>query len=110
MDDKRHQEVFDPLPAELVLGEAPILKEPRLIHDWVLWLEQRPKDRGRTTAVIRPWGRGDLSAQELTLAPINLRSRVHDYGGGPLSAASEGDFLFLAWIDDCDRCLWSQSF
>ena len=38
------------LDAEKVYGEAPIFKEPRLIGDWVLWLEQRPNEKGRTTA------------------------------------------------------------
>ena len=30
------------LDAEKVYGEAPIFKEPRIIGDWILWLEQRP--------------------------------------------------------------------
>ena len=98
-----------PLPASLALGEASTLKEPRLIGQWVLWLEQRPHEGGRTTAVIRPWGLNEVSPQELTPAPINLRSRVHSYGGGALSSYYDGDFLLLAWIDDCDGCLWKQS-
>ena len=48
------------LDAEKVYGEAPIFKEPRIIGDWVLWLEQRPNEKGRTTALIRPWGQKRL--------------------------------------------------
>ncbi len=48
-----------PLSAKCALGQTPTLKEPRLIDDWVLWLEQRPQEHGRTTALIRPWGQSD---------------------------------------------------
>ena len=98
-----------PLAARIALGRSPVLREPRLIGDWVLWLEQRPQDKGRTTALIRRWGADPQAMQELTPAPINLRSRVHDYGGGVLAASSDGDQLLLVWIDDQDGCLWSQS-
>ena len=29
------------------------LKEPKVIHDWVFWLEQRPHEGGRTTLLIK---------------------------------------------------------
>ena len=96
------------LSAKVALGRNPGLKEPRLLGDWVLWLEQRPLERGRITALLRPWACPDLPGQELTPSPINLRTRVHDYGGGPLSATCEGDLLCLAWIDDEDGCLWTR--
>ena len=98
-----------PLSAKVVLGEITVLKEPRLFGDWVLWLEQRPSENGRTTALIRPWGRSDITAQELTPAPTNLRTKVHTYGGAPLATYFEKDKLFAAWIDDTDGSLWSQS-
>ena len=97
------------LTAEIALGEAPRLSEPRLIDQWVLWLEQIPNQGGRTSAFLRPWGDNEVAPQELTPAPINLRSRVHSYGGGVLSTYLDGDLLLLAWIDDCDGCLWTQS-
>ncbi|MFL0736367.1 MAG: peptidase S9, partial [Prochlorococcus sp.] len=113
MDNKRHNhqnssKPVQPLSAELALGRTPAFKEPRLIGDWVLWLEQRPHEQGRTTALIRPWGQPDRPAQELTPAPVNLRSRVHDYGGGVIATAFQGDQLLLAWIDAADGGLWFQ--
>ena len=98
-----------PLSARTALGRSPALKEPRLLGDWVLWLEQRPQEKGRTTALIRPWGQPDIAPQELTPAPTNLRCRIHEYGGGPLAAAASGDQLQLIWVDDNDRCLWQQT-
>ena len=98
-----------PLTASLALGEVPAIKEPRLIDQWVLWLEQRPNEGGRTSVFLRPWGNKEVAPQELTPSPINLRSRVHGYGGGVLSSYLDGDLLLLAWIDDCDGCLWTQA-
>ncbi len=98
-----------PLAAEVVLGEVPILKEPRLLNKWVVWLEQRPNEGGRTTVLIRPWGCSQFPGQELTPAPIDVRTRVHSYGGGALATFAEGDELLFAWIDDSDSCLWTQS-
>lgn len=45
-----------PLPATTALGRNPVLRAPQLLGDWVLWLEQRPQEKGRTTALIRRWG------------------------------------------------------
>ena len=73
------------LDAEKVYGEAPIFKEPRIIGKWVLWLEQRPNEQGRTTALIRPWGQNKLLPQELTPYPSDLRTKIHGYGGAPLT-------------------------
>ena len=98
-----------PLSAEIALGKMNMLKEPRLINNWVLWLEQRPHENGRTTALIRPWRNSELPPQELTPAPINLRTRVHGYGGAPIAIASQGEKLVISWIDDQDGSLWLRS-
>ncbi len=88
-----------PLAAALVVGRTPSLKEPQLRAGRLLWLEQRPQERGRSTLMQRA---ADGSAIELTPAPWNLRSRVHTYGGGAY-AVGETDLVF---VDDGDRCLW----
>mgnify|MGYP000305805026 FL=1 len=98
-----------PLSAQHAVGRLPGLKEPALVHGpdatlWLIWLEQRPQERGRTTALIRRFGDSDTTPTELTPAPRNLRSRVHDYGGGVLATAVEQDRLVLAWI--VSGCLW----
>lgn len=72
------------LPAELVLGATPVLKEPRLQGGRLFWLEQRPAERGRTTLRMR--GR---QGEELDLTPeLDLRSRLHGYGGGVYCVAA----------------------
>ena len=97
------------LEAEKVYGEAPILKEPQIIGNWVLWLEQRPNENGRTTALIRPWKNTDIAPLELTPYPIDLRTKFHGYGGAPLTAIQQGTDLLLTWIDNSDQALWMKS-
>ena len=97
------------LDAEKVYGEAPIFKEPRIIGDWILWLEQRPNEKGRTTALIRPWGQKDVLPQELTPYPSDLRTKIHGYGGAPLTATLDGSDLILTWVDNKENSLWMRT-
>ena len=97
------------LEAEKVYGEAPIFKEPRIIGNWVIWLEQRPTESGRTTALIKPWKNKDIAPQELTPYPIDLRTKFHGYGGAPLVAKQKGSDLLLTWIDNSNQCLWTRT-
>ncbi|MBE67907.1 MAG: peptidase S9 [Cyanobium sp. SAT1300] len=100
-----------PLSAQTAVGRLPGLKEPQLVQGpdnvlWLIWLEQRPAEKGRTTAIMRRFGEPTSPQIELTPAPINLRSRVHDYGGGVLSTATDDEHLHLVWINA--GCLWHQ--
>ncbi len=101
--------VFKKVPASLAVGKTPSLKEPHLIGNWILWLEQRPDEGGRTTVLFRPWNRNDLKPQELTPAPRNLRSNVHGYGGGLIATIAEENNLILAWSETPDGSVWTQT-
>jgi ESS family glutamate:Na+ symporter len=89
-----------PLPATVALGRAPVVKEPRLQAGRLFWLEQRPQERGRTTLMMR--GEGEAVPRDLTPGCRNLRSRVHEYGGGTYAVAGNT----VVFVDDGDRCLW----
>ena len=55
----------------------------------VYWLESRPEEAGRTVLISRQGGEN----RELTPAPFNIRSRVHEYGGGAFTASAERIFF-----------------
>ena len=99
-----------PLPAELVVGQTPALKEPRLLNGWLHWLEQRPHEQGRTTLMRRRRSGLDqpaAAAEELTPGHWNLRGRVHEYGGGACALGTGADGRTVAvFVHDGDRCLW----
>jgi len=87
-----------PLAAAVAVAASPSLREPRLEGGRLFWLEQRPAEQGRTTLLLRAREGPPL---ELT-AGRNLRSRVHDYGGGCYAVAGPT----VVFIDDGDRQLW----
>ena len=91
------------LSAAAAVGRTPAYKEPLLNGGRLFWLEQRPHERGRTTLLVAPPGQLQ-AARELTPGPWNLRSRVHEYGGGAYAV----DGADLVWVHDGDRCLWHR--
>ncbi|MEO0438379.1 MAG: prolyl oligopeptidase family serine peptidase [Pseudomonadota bacterium] len=59
------------------------------------WLESRPEEAGRTTIMRR---RADGEIEELLPSPFNVRTRVHEYGGGSLHVA--GGVIWFANFSD----------
>lgn len=68
-----------PFSLDQVIAGSRGLAEPILDRSAVYVLESRPDEGGRVSLVrIAP----DGTASELTPAPANVRTRVHEYGGG----------------------------
>jgi len=88
-----------PLPAARVVGAAPVFQEPRLWRGRWLWLERLPAQAGRTTLRL---GGGDGQAHDLT-PDLDLRSRIHGYGGGAYCLAGSQ----LVCVSDGGRSLWT---
>jgi dipeptidyl aminopeptidase/acylaminoacyl peptidase len=66
-----------------------------------LWAEGRPAQQGRNVIVRRrPGG----STEDVTPAGFNVRSRVHEYGGGAFTG-HRGSVYF---VNDADQRLWRQ--
>mgnify|MGYP001815305993 FL=1 len=66
------------------------LHEPRATDADLYWLESRPAEQGRSVLLCQT---ADGSIEELTPAPFNVRSRVHEYGGGAYLPTPEGVFF-----------------
>lgn len=93
------------LSAAAAVGRIPVVREPRLAAGRTFWLEQRPQEQGRTTLLVReepPQGGEPGAPIELTPGAFNLRSRVHDYGGGAYAVVG----TTVVFVEDGDRCLW----
>lgn len=69
---------ISPIGAAVVAAGATPLSSLALDGGQLYWLEGRASEAGRTTLVASGGG----AAQELTPLPFNVRSRVHEYGGG----------------------------
>ena len=81
-----------PITPAMVASGGVGLREPGTNGTDVLWVESRPADSGRCV-LVRAGADGDC-AVDLTPAPFNVRSRVHEYGGGAWAAS--GDIVIFS--------------
>ncbi len=88
-----------PVTASLVAGKALRLSELQVSDGAVFWLESRPAEAGRGTLMRRDT-LGALS--ELTPAPLNIGTNVHEYGGGAYSVRAGA----LVAADRADNGVW----
>ena len=84
-----------PIRIDDVLAESIRLNDPWVDGDDVYWLEGRPSEAGRTVLVRRG---ADGTTQDLTPPPFDVRSRVHEYGGGAYVVAG-GTVVFSDRLD-----------
>ncbi|MDB4894596.1 MAG: peptidase (acylaminoacyl-peptidase) family [Firmicutes bacterium] len=84
-----------PLTAELVTAASLKFEQIALDGNDIYWTESRPAEGGRSVIVRRtPDGR----RTDLTPAPFNVRTRVHEYGGGAYTAV-DGTLFFTNFAD-----------
>jgi dipeptidyl aminopeptidase/acylaminoacyl peptidase len=84
-----------PISAAIVAAGASPLSQVLLDGADVLWLAGRASEGGRNTLLRARAG----AIEELTPAPFNVRTRVHEYGGGAL-LASGGAVWFSNFADN----------
>lgn len=84
-----------PFTADLVASRSIQLGQIDLDGDTIFWIEQRPLEGGRNVIALRtPDGR----TTDVTPAPFNARTRVHEYGGGAF-VAHQGVIYFSNFAD-----------
>lgn len=79
MHDKSHGSWSSPITSELIVSETVGLSQPRIDGKEIYWLEMRPSEGGRNVIVQRDSAGG---TRDITPQPFNVRTRVHEYGGG----------------------------
>lgn len=84
-----------PITAQLVVAGARTATEVQVDGDDIYWLELRPDQSGRTAIVRRA---ADGTVSDVAPAEANVRTRVHEYGGGSYLAA--GGVLFYVEFAD----------
>src|SRR3954468_11640146 len=86
---------ISPIDAATVAAGAAPLAQAVPDADDLYWLAGRASENGRTT-LLRLRG---SDVHEVTPAPFNVRSRVHEYGGGAY-LASGGAVWFSNFADN----------
>jgi dipeptidyl aminopeptidase/acylaminoacyl peptidase len=84
-----------PITTELLTAGTVRLAETRIDGQDVYWVEGRAGEGGRAVLVRRT---PDGSSLDLTPAPFNVRSRVHEYGGGAYTVR-DGVVVFANFDD-----------
>jgi dipeptidyl aminopeptidase/acylaminoacyl peptidase len=79
------------ISSDLVVADAVSLSEVRLADGAIYWLEGRPKEGGRSVVIRRRTG--EAQQTDLNPPPFNVRTRVHEYGGGAWTVF-EGSLYF----------------
>jgi dipeptidyl aminopeptidase/acylaminoacyl peptidase len=84
-----------PITSDLIISGTIGLGEICLDGDDVYWIEGRPAEAGRCVIVRRT---PDGQMTDVTPAPFNARTRVHEYGGGAY-VVSQGATYFSNFAD-----------
>ena len=74
-----------PITSDLIVTQSISLSEVRFDGQTVYWLEARPQEHGRNV-VVRGGGAG-AGTSDIVPKPFNVRTRVHEYGGGAWTVA-----------------------
>jgi dienelactone hydrolase len=89
-----------PITADMIVGSTVGLGQVACDGDAVYWTEMRPSEGGRT--VVCRWADGD--PVDVTPPGFNVRTRVHEYGGGAFTVC-DGTVYFC---NDSDQRLMVQ--
>ncbi|MEX1170887.1 MAG: S9 family peptidase [Chloroflexota bacterium] len=86
---------ISPIRIEDVVGDVVGLGEPWIDGDDTYWLEARPSEAGRRVLVRSAV---DRTIADVVPPPFNVRTRVHEYGGGSYVVAG-GVVVFSNFAD-----------
>ncbi|MGB9429131.1 MAG: prolyl oligopeptidase family serine peptidase [Gammaproteobacteria bacterium] len=90
-----------PVSAAYVAAGSVRLMQPRVVGDYVYWVESRPAEQGRCALVRSRLGE---RSQDLTPPPFSVRSHVHEYGGGAFAVTAGA----LYFVNDSDQQIYVQ--
>src|SRR5258705_9265424 len=68
-----------PITSDLIVNGSIGLSQPMMDGADLYWVEMRPTEGGRSV-IVRREASGETS--DINPAPLNARTRVHEYGGG----------------------------
>ena len=86
---------LSPITSELIVTGSIRLGQIVLDGDAVYWTEGRPSENGRNTIV--KWT-PDEGMEEMSPAGFNVRTRVHEYGGGSYTVHDDVTY-FINFVD-----------
>ena len=80
-----------PITSDMIASQTIGLEQIALDRSEVYWIESRPAEGGR--CVISRYSPGK-EIEDITPAPFNARTRVHEYGGGVYTVFGRTVFFY----------------
>lgn len=90
-----------PITTDLIVAETIGIGSPQFHGDSLFWLEGRPQEGGRNVIVMRS---ANGEEKDITPASFNVRTRVHEYGGGAFVIHDD----FICFSNFADQQLYLQ--
>jgi dipeptidyl aminopeptidase/acylaminoacyl peptidase len=84
------------ITSDLIVRGSIGLSQIALDGDDLYWIESRPAEKGRSVLVRRG---ANHQTEDITPAPFNVRTRVHEYGGGAY-LVDDGVIYFSNFADN----------
>jgi dipeptidyl aminopeptidase/acylaminoacyl peptidase len=84
-----------PITSDLIVSGSIGLSQPMMDGSELYWVEMRPTEGGRSVIVRREASR---ETSDINPAPLNARTRVHEYGGGDYTV-TDGAVYFSNFAD-----------
>ncbi len=81
------------LTAQTLANNSLRFGAPKLVGDAIFWPQSLPNEGGRTTLMLKT---GNSDPQSLLPKPWDIRSKVHEYGGGAYTVASDAVYFVNA--------------
>ena len=93
-----------PISGEQLTQGSVRLSEPQINDLGRFWLSSRPEDKGRTTITFAPTGKNEQ--HDIIGADFDVRTRIHEYGGG--SYLVDGEQVFF--VNNRDQRVYAYHF
>jgi len=84
-----------PVSSDMIIYRSITLGQITLDGEDIYWLESRPAEEGRSV-IVRRSKKGEIN--DVTPQPFNVRTRVHEYGGGAF-LVHQGTVYFANFAD-----------
>ncbi len=117
MAEKKHPdhalhygEWHSPISADMVASSAIRHSQVQVVDDRIFWLETIPEENNRCVIVKQSIHQGKPTGAPKIITPpeFNVRSQVHEYGGGAYFVEHHGETPWLYFCNFADQRVYKQ--
>ena len=86
-------------------------KELLLVKNLIFWIQPINTQKGGINAIfVRPFNKKNSRPQNVTGEKFYIKNSFHGYGGMSYKCFEYGENIYIFWIDQLSKSLWSQVF